>query len=155
MTHHLSTRLDLPLSIEEVFAFFGDAANLERITPPELRFRILTPQPIVMAPGVLIDYQLQLLGARFKWRTEITEWDPPHRFVDVQLKGPYREWVHTHRFVPTAGGTTILDDVQYRLPLSPLGDLAYPMVRIQLARIFSYRTSAVRRLLHAPAVSAR
>lgn len=155
MTHHLSARLDLPLPVEQVFAFFGEAANLERITPPELRFRILTPDPIVMAPGALIDYQLQLLGVRFKWRTEITEWDPPHRFVDVQLAGPYSEWVHTHRFMATDGGTTILDDVRYRLPLSPLGDLAYPIVRIQLARIFSYRSSAVRHLLLAPTASAR
>jgi ligand-binding SRPBCC domain-containing protein len=155
MTHHLSARLDLPLPIDRVFAFFGDPSNLERITPPELHFRILTPTPIVMAPGTLIDYRLQLLGARFKWRTEITEWEPPHRFVDVQLQGPYREWVHTHRFVPTDGGTTIFDDVQYRLPLSPLGDLAYPIVRLQLARIFSYRTSAVLRLLNTATASAR
>lgn len=155
MTHRLSVRLDLPLPIEKVFAFFGDAGNLERITPPELRFRILTPQPIVMAPGAIIDYQLQLLGARFKWRSEITEWDPPHRFVDVQLKGPYREWIHTHRFVSTAGGTTILDDVRYPLPMSPLGDIAYPVVRVQLARIFAYRTSAVTRLLSAGSPPAR
>jgi ligand-binding SRPBCC domain-containing protein len=155
MTHHLSARLDLPLPIDRVFAFFGEAANLERITPPELRFRILTPQPIVMARGTLIDYQLKLLGARFSWRSEITEWDPPHRFVDVQLKGPYREWVHTHRFVPTDRGTTILDNVRYRLPLSPVGDVAYPIVRLQLARIFAYRASAVRRLLNTTPTSAR
>lgn len=147
MTHTFSARLELPLPIDRVFAFFAEAGNLERITPPELRFRILTPQPIVMAPGALIEYQLQLFGARFTWRTEIAEWEPPHRFVDVQLKGPYREWVHTHQFIPIDGGTVILDNVRYRLPLSPLGDVAYPLVRMQLARVFSYRTAAVTRIL--------
>jgi len=147
VTHHLSARLELPLPIDRVFAFFGDAANLERITPPELHFRILTPQPIAMAPGTLIDYQLRLFGARFNWRTKIADWNPPHQFVDIQLKGPYREWVHTHRFSSNGRGTTILDDVHYRLPLSPLGDIAYPAVKLQLARVFRYRTRAITRLL--------
>ena len=147
MTHHLSARLELPLPIDRVFAFFGDAANLERITPPELHFHILTPQPLAMAAGTVIDYQLRLFGVRFRWRSEIAEWHPPHQFVDVQLKGPYREWIHTHRFNATANGTTILDEVRYRLPLSPLGDLAYPAVKLQLARVFAYRTRALEELL--------
>lgn len=152
MTHHLSARLEVPLAIDQVFAFFAKAENLERITPPELKFRILTPGPIAMAPGTLIDYQLQLFVARFKWRTLIEVWEPPHRFVDVQLRGPYREWVHTHRFEPSPAGTVILDDVRYRLPLSPVGDLALPVVKLQLARIFGFRARAVRQLLAEGAV---
>lgn len=149
MKHHLSTRLELSLPVEQVFAFFSQAENLERITPPELKFRILTPRPIEIKKSTLIDYELRLLMARFHWRTEITNWDPPHQFIDTQLRGPYREWVHTHRFIPTSKGTAVLDDVQYQLPLTPLGDLAYPLVRLQLSRIFGYRATAVRRLLEA------
>jgi len=147
MAHHLSTRLELACPVEQVFEFFSKAENLERITPPELHFRILTPRPIAMQQGTLIDYELRLFLARFHWRTEIQNWDPPHQFVDVQVKGPYREWVHRHRFIPTSIGTAILDDVQYRLPLFPIGELAFPVVRLQLARIFSYRRQAIRRWL--------
>ena len=147
MKHTLSTRLEIPLPVDKVFEFFARAENLQRLTPPELQFRILTPTPIDIRQGTLIDYQLALFGLKFRWKTEITNWDPPHQFVDVQLRGPYREWIHTHRFIPTSKGTAILDDVQYQLPLSPLGDLAYPIVRLQLARIFGYRQTAVRRLL--------
>lgn len=147
MKHTLSTRLEIPLPVETVFQFFARAENLQRLTPPELQFRILTPTPIDIRQGTLIDYQLGLFGLKFRWKTEITNWDPPHQFIDVQLKGPYREWIHTHRFIPTSKGTAILDDVQYQLPFSPIGDLAYPVVRLQLARIFGYRQTAVRRLL--------
>ena len=147
MKHTLSTRLEIPLPVETVFEFFARAENLQRLTPPELQFQILTPTPIDIRQGTLIDYQLGLFGLRFRWKTEITNWDPPHQFIDVQLRGPYREWIHTHRFIPTSKGTAILDDVQYQLPFSPIGDLAYPVVRLQLARIFGYRQAAVRRLL--------
>ena len=147
MKHTLSTRLEIPLPVETVFQFFARAENLQRLTPPELQFQILTPTPIDIRQGTLIDYQLGLFGLKFRWKTEITNWDPPHQFIDVQLKGPYREWIHTHRFIPTSKGTAILDDVQYQLPFSPIGDLAYPVVRLQLARIFGYRQTAVRRLL--------
>jgi ligand-binding SRPBCC domain-containing protein len=147
MKHTLSTRLEIPLPVDKVFEFFATAENLQRLTPPELQFRILTPKPIELRQGALIDYQLGLFGLKFRWKTEITNWDPPHQFIDVQLRGPYREWIHTHRFIPTSKGTAILDDVQYQLPFSPLGDLAYPVVRLQLARIFGYRQTAVRRLL--------
>ena len=147
MKHTLSTRLEIPLPVDTVFEFFSKAENLQRLTPPELQFQILTPTPIDIRQGTLIDYQLGLFGLRFRWKTEITNWDPPHQFIDVQLRGPYREWIHTHRFIPTTKGTAILDDVQYQLPFSPIGDLAYPVVRLQLARIFGYRQAAVRRLL--------
>jgi ligand-binding SRPBCC domain-containing protein len=147
VTHTLRTSEVLPLPVETVFAFFSDAANLEKITPPELHFRILTPLPIEMRPGALIDYELRLFGIRFRWRTRIASWDPPHAFSDEQLRGPYREWLHTHRFEPVEGGTRMSDEVRYRLPLWPLGELGYPIVRLQVRRIFRYRQETIRRLL--------
>jgi len=147
MEHQLHTTLELPLPIDGVFAFFAEAGNLQRITPPELRFEILTPAPVHMRRGTLLEYRLRLFGLPFRWRTRIAAWDPPHGFIDVQLRGPYAVWEHTHVFAPTESGTVIDDHVRYRLPLSPLGDLAYPLVRRQLARIFSYRRDVVREAL--------
>src|SRR4051794_16227728 len=95
--------------IEEVFAFFGDAANLEAITPAWLRFSVLTPAPITMRPGALLDYRLGWHRVPLRWRTRIELWEPPHRFVDVQLKGPYRLWHHTHTFDEERGGTRMRD----------------------------------------------
>jgi len=143
MDHVLHTTLELALPVEDVFSFFAEAGNLQRITPPELGFEILTPQPVEMRRGTLLEYRLSLFGVPFRWRTEIAAWDPPHGFIDVQLSGPYAVWEHTHAFAPTEAGTLIDDQVRYRLPLSPLGDAAYPLVRRQLARIFAYRQRAV------------
>jgi len=147
MDHQLHTTLELPLPIDEVFAFFAEAGNLERITPPELRFEILTPLPVEMRRGTLLEYRLRLFGLPFCWRTRIAAWDPPQGFIDVQLSGPYAVWEHTHVFAATGTGTLVDDHVRYRLPLSPPGDLAYPLVRRQLARIFSYRQDVVREAL--------
>jgi ligand-binding SRPBCC domain-containing protein len=149
MTDHLlETSLHLPRPILRVFAFFADAANLEAITPPELRFRITTPLPIAMRQDAIIDYRLSLRGIPFRWRTRIALWEPPHRFVDLQERGPYALWEHTHTFEEAAdGGTLVRDRVRYRLPLGPLGELALPMVRRDLTRIFGYREVRVRQLL--------
>lgn len=144
MDHTFDATLDLPLPVDSVFAFFAEATNLERITPPELQFKIVTPLPIIIKLGTLIEYRLTLLGFSFRWASSITEWDPPRRFVDEQLRGPYAQWVHRHTFMAIPAGTRIEDHVRYRLPLSPLSDIAYPIVRRQLGRIFAYREQAVR-----------
>jgi ligand-binding SRPBCC domain-containing protein len=138
---------ELPLPRSQVFPFFADAANLEKLTPPELRFRILTPLPIRMGVGVLIDYRLTVFAISFAWRTRITAWEPESGFVDEQLRGPYRLWEHTHRFRDTATGTEMEDVVRWALPLAPVGELAAPLVRRELDRIFRYRERALRHVL--------
>lgn len=142
--HELRTVTTLPLPIEEVFAFFAEAGNLERITPPELGFRIDTPLPVEMRERTLIEYTLRLFGLPIRWKTRITEWNPPHGFVDEQLEGPYNRWIHRHSFRSAADGTIMEDHVRYRLPLWPAGELALPLVRLQLKRIFGFREKAVR-----------
>lgn len=128
---------------DEVFAFFADAANLEALTPPFLRFKITTPLPIAMRPGTLIDYQLSLYGLPVRWRTLIEAFDEGHAFVDTQLEGPYRTWHHTHTFRDVAGGTEISDVVDYQLPLWPLSVVGLPLVRRSLRQIFDYRAQVI------------
>lgn len=150
ITHTLHTEQWLARPLEDVFGFFANAANLEQITPDELRFRILSPQPIEMRVGALINYQLRLAGIPFRWRSEITAWDPPYAFEDTQIKGPYGSWVHRHVFEERDGGTLITDHVRYALPLSPLGDVAFPLVRWQLGRIFAHRQEVIAAQFGAP-----
>ena len=146
-THVLETSTGLPLAIRSVFDFFANAENLERITPPELAFRILTPTPIEIRAGALIEYRLRLFGVPFGWRTRISLWEPPLRFVDEQLRGPYRSWVHTHTFAESGDGTPMTDRVEYSLRSQPITHLALPLVRRQLDRIFRYRAGAIREIL--------
>jgi len=135
--------MTLPFGLRETFAFFADASNLEKITPPELSFHILTPQPIDIIEGSEIDYRLRLYGLPLSWRARITNWNPPHRFVDEQIQGPYRLWVHLHRFYQQNGSTKVVDEVRYQLPLWPLGEVVYPLVAAQLRRIFRFRKQAI------------
>ncbi len=143
--HTLAREQSLPRPVEDVFPFFADAHNLERITPPLLRFQMITPAPIEMRVGALIEYRLRLHGLRVDWLTRIEEWEPGVRFVDAQLAGPYRLWHHTHTFEEKDGGTLIRDVVRYALPAWPLGELALPLVRRDLAQIFDFRRDAVGR----------
>jgi ligand-binding SRPBCC domain-containing protein len=146
--HTLKRVLTLDLPREEVFAFFADAGNLERITPPELNFHIVTPQPIDIKAGALIDYKLKMRGLPMKWRTEISLWNPPFEFVDQQLKGPYRQWIHRHTFTEIGPNRTLIEDeIRYRLPLEPVGDLAHFIVRHELEYIFDHRQKAVADIL--------
>ncbi|CAN5349203.1 SRPBCC family protein [soil metagenome] len=135
-------------SRHEVFEFFADAANLEKMTPTQLGFTILTPQPIEMKKGALIDYKIKLYGIPMKWKTVIDEYEPEDRFIDVQLKGPYAVWRHTHTFADAEGGGTELGDrVVYELPFGPLGRLVHAaFVKRQLAQIFDYRQGVMREL---------
>lgn len=145
--HRLYTTINLPLKREEVFPFFAEAANLERITPPELNFHIVTPQPIVMQEGTFIKYKMSLFGVRFHWLTRITRWMPPCEFVDEQVSGPYQKWVHLHKFTDLNGSTRMEDKINYRLPFFPFGELFYPIVHFQLKRIFAFRKQAIGNLL--------
>ena len=145
--HILETSTFIPRPRSEVFAFFAAAENLERITPPELQFRILSPLPVRIGAGALIDYQLRLFGIPFRWRTLISQWEPDSSFVDEQVTGPYAQWVHTHSFHQEPGGTRVTDEVRYRLPWFPPGEIAYPLVRVQLRRVFAYRARRLTTLL--------
>jgi ligand-binding SRPBCC domain-containing protein len=144
--HHFHSEQSVARPVEQVFAFFSDAGNLEAITPRQLNFRILTPAPIRLGADARIDYQLKLYGVPVKWATLIERWEPPYEFVDVQLRGPYHAWRHTHRFVSEGQGTRIVDDVEYELPLGPLGRVVEALwVRREVARIFNYRTKVIAR----------
>jgi ligand-binding SRPBCC domain-containing protein len=134
---HLHAEQWLPRPIGEVFPFFAKAANLETLTPPFLNFHVLTPEPVEMRVGALIDYRIHVHGFPIRWRTEIVDWEPPHRFIDVQLKGPYRLWHHTHTFTEKDGGTHCTDDVRYH----PLGGTIVNtlFVRRDIETIFAYR----------------
>jgi ligand-binding SRPBCC domain-containing protein len=137
----------VPVPIDTAFAFFADARNLERITPAWLRFRIVEA-PAALSAGARLRYRLTLFGIPIRWRTEIVAWTPPRGFVDVQRRGPFLLWEHTHRLRPVAGGTEIYDNVRYRLFLGPLGALVRRLViRGWLERIFDYRAAQVPSLL--------
>jgi ligand-binding SRPBCC domain-containing protein len=143
----LEREVSLPAPRAKVFPFFADARNLERLTPPSLRFEIQTPGEIPMREGAIIDYRLRVSGIPVRWRTRIELWDPPFRFVDLQVKGPYALWRHTHTFEETAQGTTMRDRVEYALPFGPLGALVQRLiVARQLDDIFSFRGRVVREL---------
>jgi ligand-binding SRPBCC domain-containing protein len=144
--HHVLRREQrLPGSPAEVFPFFADAGNLEAITPPWLRFEVVTPRPIGMRPGALIEYRLVLHRLPIAWLTRIEEWEPGIRFVDMQLKGPYALWHHTHEFERLDGDATLMrDTVRYALPFGPFGEIARRLfVARDLEAIFDFRTGRV------------
>jgi ligand-binding SRPBCC domain-containing protein len=138
-SHVLERSQVVPVDVDEAFAFFADARNLEAITPPWLRFRIVESPP-TLESGASLVYRLRLFGVPIRWRTEIVDWRPPWGFTDVQVAGPYRRWEHTHRLRRVPGGTEVHDRVVYSLPYEPLAGLLAPLtVRRWLAAIFDYR----------------
>ena len=127
-----------------MFPFFADARNLEAITPPLLRFEVVTPEPIAMGVGTLIQYRLRLHGVPIRWLTSIQAWEPPYRFVDVQVSGPYALWHHTHTFAADGDTTIMTDVVRYAIGFGRLGDLAHRLfVRRDVAAIFDFRYDAL------------
>lgn len=138
---NFDSQLWLPQPRDKVFAVFSDAANLDAITPPWLNFRTVTPGPIEMHLGTMIDYKLRVHGFPVRWRSEITAWEPPTRFVDEQRSGPYRLWIHEHIFTERDGGTLVGDRVQYAVPFDRL---VHMLVRRDVERIFRYRGEMLR-----------
>jgi ligand-binding SRPBCC domain-containing protein len=142
--HILESETMISASPERVFAFFSDASNLMRLTPPSLGFQILTPLPIRMGEGTLIDYKILLRGMPMGWRTRICRWNPPFEFIDEQLKGPYRVWIHHHTFEAAESGMTCMRDrVRYALPFAPFGEIVFPLVRAEVRGIFEFRRKAI------------
>lgn len=136
-TYTFRDEIVLPAPRPEVFAFFADARNLEQLTPPWLRFEVVTEGEIIMATGILIDYRIHWRRIPMRWRTEIEAWEPPYRFVDRQIRGPYRLWRHEHLFTERGDGTSIVDRVEY----APLGGTIAQRLVIarDVERIFAYR----------------
>jgi len=137
--YQLDSNTVVSATVGDVFSFFSDVGNLDKLTPPFLRFEILTSTPMVMRVGTLIDYRLRVRGLPIRWQSEITLWDPPHRFVDEQRRGPYRFWKHLHEFKTVDGGTEIIDRVHYAVPGGRLMHKLF--VRRDLQTIFSYRVN--------------
>lgn len=151
MTYILRREQWIARPIDEVFAFFADAHNLEEITPPWLGFKILSMSTDSIEEGTTIRYRLRLHGIPIHWRTEICEWNPPHCFVDEQTKGPYEQWRHTHRFEARGDRTKMIDEVQYSLPLGVLGRIVHAVkVRRDVNRIFDYRRLQINSLFGQP-----
>lgn len=150
MAEHVLERSQVvPTSLERTFGFFADPWNLEAITPPWLSFRIVEA-PDRLERGSVLRYRLRLFGVPIRWKTEITEWDPPGGFTDTQLRGPYRLWIHEHRVEPVDGGTRVTDRVRYRIPLGPVGALVNRVfVRRWLDAIFAFRARRMAELLTA------
>lgn len=146
-TYTLSFAQHVPQPLAEVFDFFSRAENLEALTPPWLNFKILEVNPQPVQQGTLINYSLRVHGIPLRWTSEIVEWEPPHRFVDLQLRGPYKLWRHEHRFEARDGGTLIADTINLALPLGVLGEIAYKIkVKSDIEEIFAFRKEKIRSL---------
>jgi ligand-binding SRPBCC domain-containing protein len=145
--HTLQKGQFLARPLEEVFSFFEKPNNLATITPPWLGFRIISATPIVMKQGAIFEYSVRVMGIRMPWKSLIAEYQPPFRFVDEQLAGPYSFWRHTHSFSELARGTKIYDRVCYAVPLGMMGNFVQSLVvRKQLEAIFDYRAKAINRI---------
>ncbi len=153
--HVKHAHLFLPHRPEEIFPFFSEARNLQRITPPWLDFRIETEGQIEMGVGAEIDYRLKVHGIPLRWRTRIVAWEPPYYFADQQLKGPYQLWLHEHRFQPLDNGTLCSDRVRYAVPGGPLAPLVHRFfVKRDVDAIFAYRMQRLQEIFDAEHVAA-
>jgi hypothetical protein len=153
--HRLEREQVVATTPDSVFDFFSRARNLETLTPPWLRFDVLTPEPIEMRRGTHIEYRLRLHGVPLRWVSRIEEWDPGRGFVDRQVRGPYRLWHHRHEFEAHQGGTLVRDIVHYSLALGPIGSLAHAVfVRRDLAAVFDYRRQQIEHLAAAALLTA-
>ncbi|MBL7883349.1 MAG: SRPBCC family protein [Bacteroidia bacterium] len=147
--HILKRETIINKPIQEVFDFFSKAENLNKITPPNMNFKILTPLPIQMKKGTLIDYRIKVNSIPFKWKTEITDWNPPFRFIDTQLKGPYNTWIHEHIFEERDEKTIMMDIVQFKSPgwfLEPIIHLLF--IEKKVKAIFDYREEQLLRIFN-------
>lgn len=145
--HHFYATQWVRKPVAETFDFFSRAENLEKITPPNLAFKIVAKSSPVMDSGLLIDYTLRIKNIPIRWQTRIDSWNPPHSFVDTQLRGPYSLWHHTHEFEPLGDGTLMRDVVRYKMHAWPFGDAALPFVKGDIAAIFSYRKKIISKIL--------
>ena len=152
MTYTLEREQVIERPRGETFAFFSDAFNLERITPRFLRFQVLTPRPVEMKAGTLLEYRLSLLGIPFHWKSLIESWSPIDSFTDLQIKGPYSHWQHTHTFEELDSTRTLMRDrVNYQIPLGALGRIIHRIfIRRALKKIFDYRAKTIAALLPPP-----
>ncbi len=145
--YELKRRQMVDKPAEEVFSFFSKAENLSKITPYKMGFQMLTPLPVEMREGTVIDYVVHIAGLPVRWTTLITHYDPPNKFVDIQFKGPYSYWHHTHSFISKDGGTLVVDEVRYAMPLGVPGGIVHGLfVRRQLKNIFDFRSKAITRI---------
>lgn len=151
--YQLKTEIWLPKPRQEIFEFFADPSNLERLTPGWLRFEMITEKTVAIKQGVRLDYRLRVHGIPVKWQSQIVEWEPPDRFVDQQTRGPYKLWVHEHNFVEDSGGTLVGDNVRYSVPGGFLVQRFF--VGPDLARIFRYRHSVLQNVFNPRGKTAR
>jgi ligand-binding SRPBCC domain-containing protein len=144
-THTFQSEIVINAPRREVFSFFSKAENLEKLTPNWLQFKILTNLPIEIKKGSLIDYRLKFYGIPIKWKTEITLWDPPSRFIDTQLKGPYRTWIHEHRFIDMNDCTKMIDSVTYQAPGGLFSSIIVKLfVKNSVNKIFDFRSRIIK-----------
>lgn len=151
-SYRLLCEVRLPAPINQVFAFFADASQLERLTPRWLKFSVLTPSPLEMTEGTLIDYRLRVHGVPLRWQSRISLWEPPFRFADEQLNGPYRRWYHLHSFSEKDGGTLCRDEVEYSFIGGAI--LHSLFVKRDLYKIFAFRTQALQKIFSNHRISA-
>lgn len=146
-TYTFQSKTELNAGIDDVFEFFSNAKNLQKLTPPWLNFKMITPPTGAVQSGTTIGYKLKVHALPIHWLTLIEHWEPPRRFIDVQLKGPYKIWKHEHRFESLGDKTIMYDTVEYALPFGILGQLAHSLlVKKDVQSIFDYRTEAISKI---------